>query len=87
MHAICILCDNWPVIWTGVSQYDFRNVGREGVPITDNFSVMSRVSSRGNFQTGKDMFTNDDVMSTTQAEGHCNLKLQLLALRKRMNLR
>ncbi len=30
---------------------------------------------------------NDDVMSVTQTESHCNLKLQSFVLGKRMNLR
>ncbi len=49
--------------------------------------TLSSSATKKNFQTGKDMFTDDDVMSATQAESHCNLKLQLLALGKEMNLR
>ncbi len=44
---ICMLRDNWPVIWTGVSQWVFRKGWREGVPITEKFSVMSRSRSQG----------------------------------------
>ncbi len=49
--------------------------------------ALSSSTTEKNFQTGEDMFTNDDVMSVTQAESHCNLKQQSLALGKRMNLR
>ncbi len=48
--------------------------------------VLSSSATGKNFQTGEDMFTNDDEMSATQAESHCNLMLQSLALGKRMNL-
>ncbi len=41
--------------------------------------VLSSVTEK-NFQTGEDMFTNDDVMSATQAGSHCNLKQQSLAV-------
>ncbi len=49
--------------------------------------ALSSSATEKNFQTVEDMFTNCDVMSTTQAESYCNLKLQSLALGKRMNLR
>ncbi len=42
LHVICILCENWPGRLTG----QMPKVGREAVPITENFSVMSRESSR-----------------------------------------
>ncbi len=48
---------------------------------------LSSSATEKNFQTGEDMFTNDEVMSATQAESHYNLKLQSLALGKQMNLR
>ncbi len=48
---------------------------------------LSSSDTERNFQTGEDMFTNDDVMSATQAESHCSLMLQSLAFGKRMNLR
>ncbi len=48
--------------------------------------LLSSSATEKNFQTGEDMFTNDDLMSATQAESHCNLTLQSLALGKRMNL-
>ncbi len=35
-----------------------------------------------NFQTSEDMFTNDDVMSATQAESHCNFKAAVTCTRK-----
>ncbi len=37
-------------------------------------STLSSSATEKNVQTCEDMFTNDDVMSTTQAESHCNLK-------------
>ncbi len=49
--------------------------------------ALSSSATEKNFQTGEGMFTNDDVMSATQAESHCNLNLQSLALGKLMNLR
>ncbi len=49
--------------------------------------ALSSSATEKNFQTGEDMFTDDDVMSATQAESHCSLKLQSLALGKQMNLR
>ncbi len=49
--------------------------------------ALSSSATEKNFQTGEDMFTNDDVMSATQAESHSNLMLQSLALGKWMNLR
>ncbi len=36
--------------------------------------VLSSSATEKNFQAGEEMFTNDDVMSATQAESHCNLK-------------
>ncbi len=36
--------------------------------------VLSSSATEKNFQTGEEMFTNDDVMSATQAESNCNLK-------------
>ncbi len=36
--------------------------------------ALSSSATEKNFQTGEDMFTNDDVMSATQAESHCYLK-------------
>ncbi len=36
--------------------------------------TLSSSATKENFQTGEDMITNDDVMSATQAESHCNLK-------------
>ncbi len=48
--------------------------------------ALSSSATEKNFQTGEDMFTNDDVMSATQAESHSNLMLQSLAVGKRMNL-
>ncbi len=49
--------------------------------------ALSSSATEKNFQTGEDMFTNDEVMSATQAESHYNLKLQSLAIGKQMNLR
>ncbi len=49
--------------------------------------ALSFSATEKKLDTGEDMFTNDDVMSATQAESHCNLKLQSLAPGKRMNLR
>ncbi len=43
--------------------------------------TLSSSATKENFQTGEDMFTNDDVMSETQAESHCNLK-QVICSRK-----
>ncbi len=43
--------------------------------------TLSSSATKENFQTGEDMFTNDDVMSATQAESHCNLK-QVTCTRK-----
>ncbi len=40
---------------------------------------LSSSATERNFQTGEDMFTNDDVMSATHAESHSNLMLQSLA--------
>ncbi len=50
--------------------------------------ALSPSATEKNFQTSEDMFTNDDVLSVTQAESHCNLKLQSLdekADEKQMN--
>ncbi len=49
--------------------------------------ALSSSATEKNFQTGEDMFTHYNVMSATQAESHCNLKHQSLALGKGMNLR
>ncbi len=38
--------------------------------------ALSSSSTEKHFQTGEDMFTDDDVMSATQAESHCSLMLQ-----------
>ncbi len=35
--------------------------------------ALSSSVTEKHFQTSEDMFTDDDVMSTTQAESHCNL--------------
>ncbi len=51
-----------------------------------NGIVMASATEK-NFQTGEDMFTDDDVMSATQAKSHCSLKPQSLAVGKQMNLR
>ncbi len=34
--------------------------------------ALSSSATEKNFQTGEDMFTDDDVMSATQAESHCS---------------
>ncbi len=47
--------------------------------------ALSSSATEKNFQAGEDI--NYDIMSTTQAESHCNLKQQSRALGKRMNLR
>ncbi len=36
--------------------------------------ALSSSATKEKFQTCEDMFTNDDVMSATQAESHCHLK-------------
>ncbi len=36
--------------------------------------ALSSSATEKHFQTGEDMFTNDNVMNATQAENHCNLK-------------
>ncbi len=51
-----------------------------------NVIALSSSATEKNFQTGEDMFTNDDIMSTTQAESHSNLTLSL-SVGKQMNLR
>ncbi len=43
--------------------------------------ALSSAATEKNFQTGKDMFTNDDVMSATQAESHC-IKAAVTCTRK-----
>ncbi len=44
--------------------------------------ALSSSVTEENFQTGEDMFKNDDVMSATQAESHCSLKQKSLELGK-----
>ncbi len=41
--------------------------------------ALSSSATAKKFQTGEDMFTDDDVMSATQAESHCSLKLQFIS--------
>ncbi len=55
-------------------------------PALQNVIALSSSATEKNFQTGEDMFTNDDIMSTTQAESHSNLTLSL-SVGKQMNLR
>ncbi len=45
-------------------------------------NALSSSATEKNFQTGEDMFTNDEVMSATQAESHYNLKAAVTCTRK-----
>ncbi len=67
----------WDIRWTWL-----RVLAEHGWQIA---MTLSSSATEKHFQTGEDMFTDDDVMSATQAESHCSL--MPLALEKYMNLR